>query len=279
MQTKAIMVAAAAVVLLSGCNDDNGTRPRDVTPPATPRGVYSVTGDHEVFIAWLDNTEGDVAGYRVYESPCENGPSCPYDLVGVTSGTSFTLTGLANGVTRYYAVAAYDGSGNESDLSYETVFDTPRPEGFDAFLNNSQETLAGSGWDFSSFQSRAGDDPLTDMYFGDNGNISQMFVPDFGTDIQDAGFATTLDAVDYAPNGGWSPTGTVELIEGHCYVVATRDNNYAKFRVTDLRPAGGGLPARAVFDWAYQVDTGNRELRARPVRSGSGAKRPIYWAR
>lgn len=274
MQTKAIMLAA--VVALSGCDD--GTRPGDVTPPAAPRGVYSITGDHEVFVSWLDNTEPDVAGYRIYDSPCGE-LDCPYDPVGSTSRTSFTVTGLPNGVTRHYAVAAYDRAGNESDLSYDTVFDTPRPEGRDAFLNNSQETLAGAGWDFSAYQSRPADDPLTDMYFGFNGSIDQMFVPDLGTDIQDAGYASSLDAVDYAPSGGWSPTGTVELIQGHCYVVATRDNHYAKFRVTDLRPAGGGNPTQVVLDWAYQVDTGNRELRARPVRSGAGVKRPIYWAR
>jgi hypothetical protein len=280
MHTKSIMLAA--LVLLSGCSDDRGRRvvtPSDVTPPAAPRGVYSVTGDHEVFIAWLDNTESDVAGYRIYDSSCSSGPGCPYDLVGVTSASSFTLTGLSNGVTRYYAVAAYDHAGNESDLSYDDVFDTPRPEGFDAFLNNSLETLVSAGWDFSAFTARAADDTQTDIYYGFNGAIHQMFAPDLGTDIQDAGVASSLDAVDYAPIDGWSPSGTVELIEGHCYVVGTRDNHYAKFRVTDIIPASGSDPARVVFDWAYQVDTGNRELRARPVRSGSGVKRPVYWAR
>jgi hypothetical protein len=65
---------------------------------------------------------------------------------------------------------------------------------------------------------------------------------------------------------------------GHCYVVWTRDDHYAKFRVTDIQPAAGGVPDRVVFDWAYQVDPGNRELRASRVKDGRrGATRPIAW--
>jgi hypothetical protein len=116
------------------------------------------------------------------------------------------------------------------------------------------------------------------MFFGSNGSVYQMFVPDFQTDIQDAGYASTLDAVDFAPTTGWSPTGTVELIVGHCYIVWTRDDHYAKFRVTDLKPSSTGSPGRVTFDWAYQVDRGNRELRARKAKDGAWQPRPIAWA-
>ena len=266
-----------SLVLLAGCRDDS-TSVRDVTPPAAPRGVYTVTGDGEVFVSWLANTEGDVAGYRVYQAPCASGSSCPYDRVGSTSGTTFTATGLTNGVTRYYAVAAYDHAGNESDLSYQTLFDTPRPEGFGRSLNNYLDSAAGSGYDFSAFAARPWDDPATDMYFGYNGSVNQMFVPDFQTDIQDAGYASSLDAVDFAPNAGWSPTGSVELVVGHCYVVWTRDDHYAKFRVTEIHPSAPGVPAMVLFDWAYQVDPGNRELRATKVKDGRrGGPRTPYW--
>jgi hypothetical protein len=273
---RSFLLLIAAILALPGCFDDDS----DVTPPAPPRGFYSVTGDHEVHLYWLDNTEADVAGYRIYDSSCEKGPDCPYHLVAVTGATSYVVTGLTNGVTRYYAVTAFDHDGNESELSYDTVFDTPRPEGFDATLNNYVDSVNGSGWDFSAFTPRAWNHDATDMYFGYNGTIYQMFVPDFMTDIQDAGVASSLDAVDWAPSDGWSPTGTVELIEGHCYVVWTRDDNYAKFRVTDIIPGTTSTPARVVFDWAYQVDTGNRELRARPTHGEEGSgRRPVYWAR
>jgi hypothetical protein len=147
-------------------------------------------------------------------------------------------------------------------------------------LNNYLDTDAGSGYDFSAFATRPWDDPSTDMFFGSNGTVNQMFVPDFQTDIQDAGYASSLDAVDFAPTVGWSPTGTAELIVGHCYIVWTRDDHYAKFRVTDIRPTAPGVPARVTYDWAYQVATGNRELRAAKTKNGSaGSARPLYWAR
>jgi hypothetical protein len=89
-----------------------------------------------------------------------------------------------------------------------------------------------------------------------------MYAPWADTQIQDAGYAESLDAIDYAPGTGWSPSGTAELIIGHCYVVRLGDGplaHYAKFRVTNLS-------ARQVeLDWAYQIAPDNRELRARRV--------------
>ena len=74
---------AAAALGVAGCNDS--TSPRDVTPPAAPRGLYHVTGDGQVSLSWLANTESDLAGYRVYESPCSSGQNCPYSRIGATA--------------------------------------------------------------------------------------------------------------------------------------------------------------------------------------------------
>jgi hypothetical protein len=274
MRTIGLMLLAAATVL-TGCEDET-TAPRDLTPPAAPRGLYTVTGDQTVYMGWYANTEPDVAGYRIYEAPCASGSDCPYDRVGSTNGNAFTIAGLTNGVTRYFAVAAYDYAGNESDLTYETIHDTPRPEGFGAVITDFVTSPTGSGWDFSAARVRAFDDPVTDMFYGVNGSTLEIFVPDFSTDIQDAGYANSLDAVDFAPNGGWSPTGSVEVIQGHCYVVWTRDNNFAKFRVTSIIPQPSGPPV-VRFDWAYQVAPGNPELKARQARPEGGGRRPIVW--
>ncbi len=266
---------ALLAVSLVGCNDDT-VAPKDLTPPAAPRGLYSVTGDRSVTLRWLANTEGDVSGYRVYMSECENGGSCPYDREGSTTGTTFVVGDLANGGTRYFAIAAVDRAGNESALTYETIIDTPRPEGFGASLGNFLNSANGAGWDFSSAIPRSSNDNLTDVYFGYNGSVYQMFAKDVGgylTDIQDAGYASSLDAVDWAPNGGWSPSGTVELILDHCYIVWTRDNHYAKFRVRSLNPS------QVVFDWAYQTDPGNPELAARRAVDEDRAARPLTWIR
>jgi hypothetical protein len=257
MRTRSLMFAAA-VLLVVGCRP---TAPRDTAPPAPPRGVLSVTGDGEVWVHWLPNQEGDLAGYRVYEGPCSDGPGCPYELVGGTTDITFRVGGLANGETRFFAVAAFDYAGNESALSYENVFDTPRPEGFGLGLSNAFNDPERSGWDFSTYRVLPIDHADTDIFFASDGGSSKILTAYTDTDIQDAGYTESLDEVDWAPAGGWSPTGAVEAIPGHSYVVWTHDNHFAKLRVVSLSPS------RLVVDWAYQVARGNPELSARPARA------------
>ena len=188
----ALLVAAA---LIGGCRDHHETAPADVTPPAAPRGLRSVTGDHEVFLSWLQNTERDVAGYRIYIADCGE-PDCLYDPVGETSATYFTVSQLANGQKRYFAVLAYDKAGNKSDLSYDTVFDTPRPEGFGLQLASYYTDSLLAGYDFSGYTVLAYNDLSTDVFFAGRNGSYLMFAPYSDTEIQDAGYATTLDAVD-----------------------------------------------------------------------------------
>ncbi len=58
-------------LVMAGCGDDETTRPP--VPPAAPRGMFSITGDGNVTLVWLANTESDVVGYRIYEAPCASG--------------------------------------------------------------------------------------------------------------------------------------------------------------------------------------------------------------
>ena len=74
-----------------------------------------VQGD--VFIP-VANTESDLAGYRIYVGT----RSGSYGLAGpfeVTSGTSFTIPNLPVGTTYFFAVSAFDKTGNESAKSAE----------------------------------------------------------------------------------------------------------------------------------------------------------------
>jgi hypothetical protein len=186
---------------------------------------------------------------------------------------------LPNGVTEYFAVAAYDRAGNESELSREDVFDTPRPAGFGLVLSDYVASPATSGYDFSAYAVVPFDNPNVDIVFGYNGTIFRMFAPFTDTDLQDAGYTVSLDEVDYSPLSGWSRDGTVELIEGHSYVVRITNSietHYAKFRVVALSAS----PPRTVLDWAYQIDPDNRELRARPGKhEGARERRPVAWLR
>ncbi len=264
MRKVTILVGLLAAAFLAGCNDDDNHVTAPHVRPAAPEGVYSVTRSQSVVLHWLPNTQGGIAGYRLYQSDAANGDYVRIGSVGASTD-SFVVTGLANGVTRFFAVSAVDGAGAESDLSYETVYDTPRPEGIGAAMVNLRKPNSGTGWDFSAQLARGWTDPQVDVFYDDTLGTALIYAADLNTDIQDAGYAASLDHVDFAPASGWSPTGSVEVIPGHCYVVWTRDNHFAKFQVKSYSTSA------VVFDWAYQVDAGNGELRARPVRHGNPA--------
>jgi len=224
--------------------------PLDHTPPAPPQGIYSITGDRQVTLEWLPNQEEDLAGYRVYRS---FKPYGYYEWIGTTYDNFYIDTDVENGVTYFYAVSAFDVNGNESDLSYDVIYDTPRPEGYGVSLWDADLYPTRSGWDFSRYTVVPYDDSGADFYFVGEDGIYYIVATE-GTDIQDLGWTETMDDVDYAPSGGWSQAGYAEAIKCHCYVFWTRDNHFAKIRISTLDGE------RMVFDWAYQVDPGNGEL-------------------
>jgi hypothetical protein len=248
-------VAALTMPLVAGCGDD----PVEAVdnPPFPPDGVFSVTGDHLVTIYWNPNQEGDLAGYRIYRG--NEDITGPYFAIAEVSAdaTGYDDTDVNNGDTWFYAVAAFDKHGHESDLSREDVFDTPRPEGFDLVLGNLGQDPLHAGYDFSSLsnspQSAAAN--TTDIYFEDVSGVKYIVANGSGVDIQDYGLIDLI-GVDWAPNTGWAPSKAVEAIAGHSYIVRISDGqiHYAKFFVN-------GAPTSTVtLDWAYQADPGNPEL-------------------
>ncbi|SFW71095.1 Fibronectin type III domain-containing protein, partial [Paenibacillus sp. UNCCL117] len=94
----------------------------DTTPPAVPAGLSAVAGDGRVALNWTANAEADLAGYRVYVREAGGSSWGAAQESGKTS--SYTATGLTNGLAYELAVAAYDESGNESAKS-EAVQATP----------------------------------------------------------------------------------------------------------------------------------------------------------
>lgn len=240
----------AFVTLAAGCMDE--TRPReDTTAPAAPQALYSVTGDSQVSLYWVNNTEPDFQHYAVWRGDSYDGP---YDQIGTTASPVFVDQNVVNGRTYFYAVSAVDQAGNDSELSKENVFDTPRPEGFGVLLVNASSDPTGpSGYDFSSVSRRLSTDPATDVSYTMDGGVGVLATRDADTQIQDAGFHQ-LDELDWAPLQGWSPTREAEAVAGHAYYVWTRDNHFAKVRVTSL------TASQVALDWAYQIDPGNQEL-------------------
>jgi hypothetical protein len=248
-------VAALTLPFVAGCEDE-GPVVVD-TPPFPPDGVFSVTGDGVVSIYWNQNWESDLAMYRVYRSTADPGPYFKLDDVPA-SQTFFDDTSVSNGETWFYAVTALDQAGNESELSLESVFDTPRPEGFDLVLVELGQDPSHAGYDFSSLsgQSVPWDGSTTDIYF--ESTVSGNYIrARSGVDIQDYG-VIDLVSVDWAPDTGWAPSGSVEAIVDHSYIVrivnGQGDSNWAKFFVRNF---GAGT---VTLDWAYQAVPNNHEL-------------------
>ena len=243
-----------ALMFFTGCDDmDNYDR----TPPSEPRNIYTVTGDNRIDIYWDDNHERDLAGYNVYYSYSYDGK---YTLIDNTRENYFVDYGAENGVTYYYAVTAYDYNGNESELSTDIIYDTPRPEGFNQAIFDYNVSPSNAGYDFNNYLvvPYNGDD--ADFFFEWYDGVPYLDVWD-DSDIQDMGPTNNIWDVDVAPSGGWIPADAdenfkyVEAIEGHTYVVWTWDNHFAKVRVESI------TNERVVFDWAYQLVEGNRELK------------------
>jgi hypothetical protein len=248
-----VLAAVLGLLATVGCNEETNIVAPD-PPPFRVEGVRSVTGDGVVTITWRANQETDIDHYTIYRN---NAPTGTFTLVGVSGDTEFEDFSVSNGATYFYAVAAVDRAGQESpELSYENVFDTPRPEGFDVTLTNANVDDTVSGWDFSDFTRRPSVDVRTDFYYAASGGHYLIYAP-VDTRIQDAGYVALRD-VDYGPPAGWSADGVVEAIPGHSYIVLTRDNHYAKFEVQARDDSGMRM------DWAYQIDVDNPEL-VRPL--------------
>jgi len=274
-----MVLAALATILgaiaILGCDGrQNGYEPpRDFEAPPVPTGVTTTTMDGEILVSWdpiyLDPDYDDLAGFKVYRSINNN----LFSHIATVDRDVYEYldTGLENGSTYYWAVTSFDTHGNESDLSYETVFDTPRPEGFDEriynYLGPAYEQL--SGFDFSLERVISWNSPSCDIFleYDDSPGIQAFYIwlGDNGADIQDMGYTDSFDDITYAPNAGWSQFSYVEAILGHTYVLRTMDNHYAKVRVTGF---SGSPDYSMVFDWGYQIDAGNRELKMEPPATG-----------
>lgn len=251
-----LMISIIGVItLFTGCNKFHDLY--DDTPPAPPRNIWTITGDNRVDIYWDENEERDLAGYNVYYSYSYDGK---YSLLGTTDRTHYVDYGAKNGETYYYAVAAYDWEGNESDLSEDVVYDTPRPEGFNQAVFDYNKSPNNSGYDFSKYLVLPYDDKATDFFFEKYNNTYYIDVWE-DSDIIDMGKTIDIYDVTEAPTGGWNPQDPGENIKyaeakvGYTYIIWTWDNHYAKVRVKSI--SGD----RMIFDWAYQLVEGNRELK------------------
>jgi len=265
-----VSIVSISFLLINACDQRSTTyiSGEDHTPPPVPTGVTSTTGDGIIWISWQPIIGvPDLDGYRIWRSV--NNIDFYLQATVAKNVTEYEDYDVINGNTYYYGVSSIDDSGNESDASfdYDIVYDTPRPEGFDEVIYdfNDPVHVGISGFDFSLEEAVYYDLPRCDIFleFDDALPLPTFFIwlGGNGRYIQDMGYTTGFDDITYAPEAGWSLYDYVEAIEGHTYVIQTWDDHYAKVRVTALDE----YPNRIlIFDWGYQIDPGNRELKIDP---------------
>jgi hypothetical protein len=264
---------AGLILILAGCEETRTVYVvgPDIQAPTAPRGVTSTTGDGQVWVDWFANGESDLAGYKVWRASEANGiAGGPYaHIATVNAGTTtFIDQNVANGITYFYAVSAFDNVGNESALSPEDVYDTPRPEG-SSFVQDFFEHPGTAGFAFTNSA------PYGSVVAWNSGSadIYMEYVPTDGawfinvtnvnTDIQDMGYTNSFDDISYSPTDGWSAVGWTEAIVGHTYVIWTADDHYAKVRIT---ATGNPTTSGVSFDWGYQIDdAGLGQLELKPA--------------
>jgi hypothetical protein len=113
----------------------------------------------QVKLAWDANAEPDVTGYKIFTGSSSGVYGAP---ISVGKVTTYTVTGLGDGQTYYFALTAVDSYGNESGYSTEVVHTTPAsPEinllGNGAGIPDGDATpAAADGTDFGSADIAAG---------------------------------------------------------------------------------------------------------------------------
>jgi hypothetical protein len=279
MKMKKLLIATlilGTALLMAACNEnDNPVYPQH--EPLTPQGIYSITGNHAVYVYFNGVYDTDVSEYLVYRSYT---PDNGYAVVGHVAAESnpyldlliyeYVDQGLTNGTTYYYAVASVDNEGRVSELSAENVYDTPRPEGTSTvFPMEIEPTL--SGYSLAAAARVSYDSPAADIYIDQVTGVDYINVGNAETDIMDMGYTKSFDEISVSPSisvdSGWSAVGYYEVVPGHTYVIWTSDNHFAKVRIDQINGSGS-----IGFHWAYQTDTGNPEL----VAPQGGWKRPYH---
>ncbi len=267
-------LSVIAVLAVAGCEEK--THYITVADrPATPVGVYSVTGDGFVDVFWQANNDGgNTEGYGVYRYNRTVGGNDEYILIGEVSASPFNEVygyrdnNVQNGSTYYYAVNAYNVYG-ESDLSDPDAFDTPRPQGTVSF-DLSGQPAGRQGYNFADRSKVNWESPDADVFIEYDSGLDAFFIWRGRDDvfIQTFGFTSDIRDVNWGePGGGWNNVGWMELAVGHAYLVGIgeldQDENsehYAAVRVTGLDNG----QERVNIEWAYQTDRFNPELKLVP---------------
>ena len=119
-------VAAVNAVGVSPQSGEASATPQ-ATAPSAPSGLAASGGNGSVLLSWTaPNSDGGspVTGYNVYRGTTAGGESATPVAANVVT-TGFTDTGLANGTTYFYRVAAVNAAGISPQSAEASA--TPKP--------------------------------------------------------------------------------------------------------------------------------------------------------
>jgi fibronectin type 3 domain-containing protein len=120
------VAAVNAVGLSPHSSEASATPSQPAAAPSAPQGLAATGGNGTVKLSWsapASNGGAAVTGYDVYRGTSAGGESATPVATNVT-GTSFTDTGLVNGTTYYYTVAAVNAAGTSPQSGEASA--TPR---------------------------------------------------------------------------------------------------------------------------------------------------------
>jgi chitodextrinase len=114
----------------------------DTTAPSVPAGLSSPSQTSTtISLSWAASTDNvGISGYKIYRGGT---------LLTTTTGTTYTDTGLTDGTSYSYAVAAYDATGNASAQSSAKSFQTALVAGDvsgDGHVNISDLSILAATW-------------------------------------------------------------------------------------------------------------------------------------
>jgi len=104
--------------------------PRDIFPPATPRGLEAIyvpataTTPADIELSWAISPESDLAGYNIYRSEHSGTPGRKLNTDLLPSPAFRDMDVIVNGHF-FYSVSAVDRAGNESPLSPAVAAEAP----------------------------------------------------------------------------------------------------------------------------------------------------------
>src|SRR6266550_301228 len=107
-------------------------------PPSTPTNLTAAPGNGQVTLSWSAAT--GAASYNLYRSTTSGGEGSSPVVTGIAS-TSYTNTGLTNGITYYFRVAAVNASGTSGQSNQASATPNAPPPGSDFSLSASPNSV------------------------------------------------------------------------------------------------------------------------------------------